>query len=132
VTQLESKLEQVQKQKSVVSSSLPAISMTAERISDPSVEDLKRTISDLSKEVGRLRLLQEQRIQTSKETATPTSSSAPPEQRAAPAMHRPSSEGVTLQLDKTAELAGPLNCYVYLVMDVELNIGSGQLISVIF
>ena len=71
-------------------------------------------------------------MQTSKETATPTSSSAPPEQRAAPAMHRPSSEGVTLQLDKTAELAGPLNCYVYLVMDVELNIGSGQLISVIF
>jgi len=41
-------------------------------------------------------------------------------------------EGVMLQLDKTAELAGPLNCYVYLVMDAQLNIGSGQLISVIF
>ena len=42
------------------------------------------------------------------------------------------SEGVTLQLDKTGEPAGPLNCYVYLVMDAQLNIGSGQLISVIF
>ena len=53
VTQLESKLEQVQQQKSVVgSSSSPATSMTVERIPDPSVEALKRTISDLSKEVG--------------------------------------------------------------------------------
>jgi len=42
------------------------------------------------------------------------------------------SEGVTLQLDETAEPAGPLNCYIYLVMDAQLNIGSGQLISVIF
>ena len=42
------------------------------------------------------------------------------------------SEGVTPQLDKTAEPACPLNCYVYLVMDAQLNIGSGQLISVIF
>jgi len=42
------------------------------------------------------------------------------------------SEGVTLQLDETAELAGPLNCYVYIVMDTQLNIGNGQLISVIF
>jgi len=50
VTQLESKLEHVQKQKSVVgSSSSPATSMTVERIPDPSVADLKRTISDLSK-----------------------------------------------------------------------------------
>ena len=40
--------------------------------------------------------------------------------------------GVTLQLDKTAEPAGPLNCYVYLVMDAQLKIDSGQLISVIF
>ena len=92
VTQLESKLEQVQKQKSVVgSSSSPATSMTVERIPDPSVEDLKRTISDLSKEVGRLRLLQEQRIKTCKENATPTSPSTPPEQRAVPAMDRPTS-----------------------------------------
>jgi len=42
------------------------------------------------------------------------------------------SEGVTLQLDKTAERAGPLNCYVYRVIDAQLSIGSGQLISVIF
>jgi len=40
-------------------------------------------------------------------------------------------EGVTLQLDKTAEPAGPLNCYVYLVMDAQLNISNGQLISAI-
>jgi len=40
--------------------------------------------------------------------------------------------GVTLQLDKTAEPAGPLNCYVYLVMDAQLNISNGQLISAIF
>jgi len=33
------------------------------------------------------------------------------------------SEGVTLQLDKTAESAGPLNCYFYLVTDAQLNIG---------
>ena len=37
------------------------------------------------------------------------------------------SEGVTLQLDKTAQAAGALNCYVYLVMDAQLNIGNGQL-----
>jgi len=42
------------------------------------------------------------------------------------------SEGVTLQLDKTPEPAGPLKCYVYIVMDARLNIGSGQLIYVIF
>jgi len=42
------------------------------------------------------------------------------------------SEGVTLQLDKTAEPTGPLNCYVYLVMDAQLNISNGQLISAIF
>ena len=52
--------------------------MTVERIPDPSVEDLKRTISDPSKEVGRLRLLQEQRIQTCKENATPTSPARSP------------------------------------------------------
>ena len=40
--------------------------------------------------------------------------------------------GVTLQLDKTAEPTGPLNCYVYLVMDAQLNISNGQLISAIF
>jgi len=42
------------------------------------------------------------------------------------------SEGVTLQLDKNTEPAGPLYCYVYLLMDAQLNIGNGQLISAIF
>jgi len=42
------------------------------------------------------------------------------------------SEGVTLQLDKTAQAAGPLNCYVYLLMDAQLNTGDGKLISTVF
>jgi len=41
-------------------------------------------------------------------------------------------EGVTLQLDKNAQTAGPLNCYVYLLMDAQLNIGDGRLISSVF
>jgi len=42
------------------------------------------------------------------------------------------SEGITLQLDKNAQTAGPLNCYVYLLMDAQLNIGDGRLISSVF
>jgi len=42
------------------------------------------------------------------------------------------SEGVTLQLDKNAQTAGPLNCYVYRLMDAQLNIGDGRLISSVF
>ena len=42
------------------------------------------------------------------------------------------SEGITLQLDKTAQVAGALNCYVYLLMDAQLNIGDGKLISAMF
>ena len=42
------------------------------------------------------------------------------------------SEGVTLQLDKNAQTAGPFNCYVYLRMDSQLNIGDGRLISSVF
>jgi len=42
------------------------------------------------------------------------------------------SEGVTLQLDKNALTAGPFNCYVYLLMDTQLNIGDGRLISSVF
>ena len=42
------------------------------------------------------------------------------------------SEGITLQLDKTAQPAAPLICYVYLLMDAQLNIGDGRLISAIF
>jgi len=32
------------------------------------------------------------------------------------------SEGITLQLDKTAQRAAPLTCYVYLLIDAQLNI----------
>jgi len=42
------------------------------------------------------------------------------------------SEGVTLQLYKNAQTAGPLNCYVYLLMDAQLNIGDGRLVSSVF
>jgi len=42
------------------------------------------------------------------------------------------SEGVTLKLDKKAQNAGPLNCYVYILMDAQLNIGDGRLISSVF
>jgi len=42
------------------------------------------------------------------------------------------SEGVTLQLDKTAQAAGPLSCYVYLLTDAQLNISEGRLISSVF
>jgi len=38
------------------------------------------------------------------------------------------SEGVTLQLDKNTQTAGPLNCYIYLLMDAQLN----RLISSLF
>jgi len=34
------------------------------------------------------------------------------------------SEEVMLQLDKTTKPAGPLNCYLYLLMDAQLNIGN--------
>jgi len=42
------------------------------------------------------------------------------------------SEGVTLLLDRTAQAAGPLNCYVYLLMDAQLNISDSRLISAMF
>jgi len=42
------------------------------------------------------------------------------------------SEGVTLQLYKTEQVAGAVNCYIYLLMDAQLNIGDGRLISAIF
>jgi len=42
------------------------------------------------------------------------------------------SEGITLQLDKTAQPAGAINCYIYLLMDAELNIGDGRLIGVMY
>ena len=39
------------------------------------------------------------------------------------------SEGITLQLEKTVQAAGVLNCYVYLLIDAQLNIGDGKLVS---
>ena len=42
------------------------------------------------------------------------------------------SEGITLQLDKTAQPAGAINCYIYLLMDAQLNISDGRLKSVMF
>jgi len=39
-------------------------------------------------------------------------------------------EGITLQLKKTAKPAGLLNRYVFILMDAQMNIGSGRLISV--
>ena len=43
------------------------------------------------------------------------------------------SEGITLQIEKKAETsAGALNAYIYLIMDVQLNIQSGAYISAIY
>ena len=96
VTQLESKLEQVRNQKFVTYGDvLSTTSATVERVPNPSVVELKRTVSDLSKEVGRLRLLQEQRMQMSKETAMSTPPSAPTERPSIPATDRPTSEHST-------------------------------------
>lgn len=42
------------------------------------------------------------------------------------------SEGITIQITKKVEAAGPLNVYVYLVMDAQLNIEDGRFVSAIF
>ena len=42
------------------------------------------------------------------------------------------SEGITLQIEKKAETAGALNAYIYLIMDVQLNIQSGTYVSAIY
>ena len=39
------------------------------------------------------------------------------------------SEGITLQLEKTSEAAGVLNCYVYVVTDASLNIQNGRFVK---
>ena len=41
-------------------------------------------------------------------------------------------EGITLQIEKKAESAGALNAYIYLIMDVQLNIQSGAFISAVY
>ena len=42
------------------------------------------------------------------------------------------SEGITLQITKTAETAGKLNIYVYVIMDAQLNIENGKFVSALF
>ena len=42
------------------------------------------------------------------------------------------SEGITLQIEKKAESAGPLNAYIYLIMDAQLNIQNGAYVSAVY
>ena len=42
------------------------------------------------------------------------------------------SEGITFQIEKKEETAGPLNAYIYLIMDAQLNIQNGAYISAIY
>ena len=41
-------------------------------------------------------------------------------------------EGITLQIEKKAESAGNLHCYIYLIMDAQLNIQNGAFVSAIY
>ena len=42
------------------------------------------------------------------------------------------SEGITLQIEKKAEMAGALNAYIYLIMDAQLNIQNGAYVSALY
>ena len=42
------------------------------------------------------------------------------------------SEGITLQIEKKAESAAALNAYIYLIMDVQLNIQNGAYVSAVY
>lgn len=42
------------------------------------------------------------------------------------------SEGVTIQIAKTAERAGALNIYLYILMDAQLNIEDGRFLDVLY
>ena len=42
------------------------------------------------------------------------------------------SRGITLQIEKKAETSGALNAYIYLIMDAQLNIQNGALVSAIY
>jgi len=42
------------------------------------------------------------------------------------------SEGVTIQISKTAETAGVLNIYLFVIMDAQLNIEDGRFVSVLY
>ena len=42
------------------------------------------------------------------------------------------SEGITQQIEKTAETAGNLSAYIYLIMDAQLNIQNGTFVSALY
>jgi len=42
------------------------------------------------------------------------------------------SEGITIQITKTAETAGVLNIYLYVIMDAQLNIENGRFVSALY
>ena len=42
------------------------------------------------------------------------------------------SEGITIQITKKAETAGALNIYLYVVMDAQLNLEDGRIVSVLY
>lgn len=42
------------------------------------------------------------------------------------------SDGVTIQITKKAEAAGPLNMYLYVIMDAQLNIENGRFVSAMY
>ena len=42
------------------------------------------------------------------------------------------SEGVTIQITKTVEAAGPLNIYLYVIMDAQLHIEDGRFVSALY
>jgi hypothetical protein len=42
------------------------------------------------------------------------------------------SEGITIQISKTAEVAGALNIFLYIVMDAQLHIEDGRFVSAVY
>ena len=42
------------------------------------------------------------------------------------------SEGIVLQIEKNSESAGNLNAYIYIIMDAQLNIQNGTIVSAIY
>ncbi len=42
------------------------------------------------------------------------------------------SEGVTIQVSKTAEAAGPINIYLFIIQDAQLNIENGRFVSALY
>ena len=42
------------------------------------------------------------------------------------------SKGITLQIGKRTESAGPLNAYIYLIIDAQLNIQNGAYVSALY